>query len=268
MSILEVPGAHLHFEISGKGPLLVLVPGASGGGDPYRNVGHELAARYRVLRYDRRGYSRSRLHGPQDYGRRLETDADDVQRLIDAAGADRAIVFGNSSGALVALELLTRHPDCVDRVIAHEPPAVHLLPDGQRWVEFFHNVYDTYRRSGVHPALEQFGEAVANPAERAAMARARDPNISSQIAADVLYWFERELRQYPAATVDVDTLVAHADRIVLAGGRDSRQHLPYQPNTVLAARLGQDIVDLPGGHVGVLTHPVEFARALMDALEP
>lgn len=99
------------------------------------------------------------------------------------------------------------------------------------------------------------------------MARARDPNNSPQAAANVLYWFERELRQYTRTELDLEALAVHADRVVLAGGRDSTKQITYQPNTVLAATIGKTIVDLPGGHVGLITHPAEFARALLDVLD-
>jgi acetyltransferase/esterase len=266
MSVLEVPGARLFYELRGAGPLLVMVPGASGDGTAYQRLAGELSGRYQVVTYDRRGFSRSQLHGAQDYEHRLQIDADDVRRLIEQLSGEPATVFGNSSGALVALDLLIHHPTVVATVIAHEPPAMRLLPDADRWVAFFDSVYDTYRTSGIHPALQQFAKAIADGPDRVAMANARDPNKGSQIAANVLYWFERELRQYTRAELDLEALAAHADRLVLAGGRESRQRITYQPNTVLAARLGKPIVDLPGGHVGLIMQPADFARELLDAL--
>src|SRR5919198_5346140 len=99
MSILEVPGARLYFEIHGSGPLMVMVPGATGTADSFNRVKDHLAAHYTVVTYDRRGFSRSQLDRPQDYDRRLESDADDVRRLIEhvsdepaTVGAGRAVV--------------------------------------------------------------------------------------------------------------------------------------------------------------------------------
>ena len=78
---------------------------------------------------------------------------------------------------------------------------------------------------------------------------------------------EHELRQYPRVELDLAALAAHAERIVLAGGRDSQDQLPYQPNRVLAQKLGRDIVNLPGGHLGFVSSPTEFAKELIDALK-
>ena len=134
---LDVPGAQLFYEGSGSGPLLILIPGASGTGESFRPLIPHLISHYRVVIYDRRGFSRSVLSGPQDEARRLATDADDVRRLIEHVSDQPAIVFGSSSGAIVALEVLTRYPECVQTVVAHEPPAVTLLPDAARWLAFF-----------------------------------------------------------------------------------------------------------------------------------
>src|SRR5262245_53822427 len=67
VSVLQVPGARLHYETRGSGPLMVMVPGANGEAGAFEAVAEHLAAHYTVVTYDRRGFSRSRLEGPQDY---------------------------------------------------------------------------------------------------------------------------------------------------------------------------------------------------------
>src|SRR5262245_45495651 len=109
-SILEVSGARLYYEIHGSGPVMLMIPGATGTADSFRRVADHLVAHYTVVLYDRRGFSRSQLEGPQDYAHRLETDADDVRRLIEQLSHEPATVFGTSSRGIVALEVLTRHP--------------------------------------------------------------------------------------------------------------------------------------------------------------
>jgi acetyltransferase/esterase len=270
-SILEVPGARLYHEIQGNGPVMVMVPGATGSAYSFQRVTEHLAAHYTVVTYDRRGFSRSQLDGPQDYDHRLETDADDVRRLIEHLGDEPAIAFGSSSGGLVVLEVLVRHPSVVRTLAPHEPPAVRLLPDGQKWVDFFFGVYDLYRRSGMEPALKKFREQAFPESDRQVMAHGPrgpniDPNNRKYIRANATYWFEHELRQYPAVDLDLDALKAHADRIVLMVGRESRGYPTYEVNVELAKKLGRDLIELPGGHIGFVTQPAEFARAFVQAL--
>ena len=66
MSVLEVPGARLYYETHGSGPLMLVAPGASGGAHIFKRVTDHLAAHSTVVTYDRRGFSRSQLDGPQD----------------------------------------------------------------------------------------------------------------------------------------------------------------------------------------------------------
>jgi pimeloyl-ACP methyl ester carboxylesterase/SAM-dependent methyltransferase len=261
MSYLDVPGARLYYETHGSGPTMVMIAGAGGAADVFRMVTEHLAARYTVVIYDRRGFSRSRLDGPQDHGRRLATDADDVRRLIAHIGDEPAIVFGASSGAIVALTALTRHPDAVSTVIPFEPPVMRYLPDGQKWIDIFAELYEMYRRAGIGPALEAFRERTFPPSDRQVMAGAPRND------ANAAHWFEHELRQYPAIELNLDTLKTYADRIVLAVGRDGHGYPVHDVTEVLGQTLGRTVVELPGGHAGCVSHPEGFARGLVTALE-
>jgi acetyltransferase/esterase len=261
MSLLDVLGAKLYYETHGSGPLMVMIPGASGVADSFRMVAGHLAAHYTVAIYDRRGFSRSELDGPQDFDRRLESDVDDVRRLIEHLKGQPATIFGASSGGIVALALLIQHPSVVGTLVPFEPPIMRLLPDGQKWVDFFAEVYDLYRQSGIELALTTFRDRAFPKVDRQVMARApkNDGNAS--------YWFEHELRQYPAVELGLDALTAHADRIVLATGRESHGYPCRAVNVELGKQLGRDVIELPGGHVGCIAHPAEFARELVQALE-
>ena len=266
MSILDVPGARVYYETYGSGPLMLMVPGANGTADGFRMVTEHLAAHYTVVIYDRRGFSRSQLDGPQDYDHRLGTDADDVRRLIEHLSDEPATVFGASSGGVVVLEVLTRHPSVVRTLVPFEPAAVRQLPDGQKWLDFFFGIYDLYRQSVMRPAVEKFREQAFAESDRHVMAHAMDPKNGEYILANASYWFEHELRQYPAIDLDLDALKAHADRIVPAAGRESRGYPCHEANVELGKKLGRDLIELPGGHVGYVAQGAEFAREFVQAL--
>ena len=260
---LEVPGARLYYETYGGGPVILMVPGANGSADTFKMLAGHLAAHYTVVIYDRRGFSRSQLKGPQDYDRRIETDADDVRRLIEHLSVKPATVFGTSSGGVVALEVLTHHPSLVRTLIPFEPPAMRQLPDGQKWVDFFFTVYDLYRQSGIEPAIKKFREQAFAESDRLVMARAPRNEYT---LANATYWFEHELRQYPAVDLDLDALKTYADRIVLMVGRESRGYPCYKVNVELGKTLGRDLIELPGGHMGHITHSAEFAQEFVKAI--
>lgn len=140
------------------------------------------------------------------------------------------------------------------------------MPDAAKWQTFFNEVYATYRQSGVPKAMHQFASGIGSVEHRLMMPYIRE-QTGERIWANTSYWMEHELRQYSHLELDLDSLAGHATQLVLAGGRDSQDQLTYQPNKVLAKRLGLDIVNLPGGHLGYVSYPDEFAKELINALK-
>src|SRR6266508_6862115 len=118
----------------------------------------------------------------------------------------------------------------------------------------------------MQPALKKFREQTFAESDRQVMIHARDSKNSAYVLANATYWFEHELRQYPAVELDLDALKAHADRIVPVAGRESRGHPCYEVNVELGKKLGRDVIELPGGHVGYVAQPAEFAHELVQAL--
>ncbi|GAA3082361.1 pimeloyl-ACP methyl ester carboxylesterase [Kribbella aluminosa] len=270
--MLAVPGAELYYETAGSGPLVLLIPGGNGDAMPYAGLLRQLSDDYTVVAYNRRGFSRSPADGPVDAATRLDADADDAVALIEHLGSGPAHVFGSSSGAIVGLHLLTRSPEHVATLISHEPPLATLLPDGDEWLAFLDELYDAWRADGPAEAMRRFGERVLgvtadDSSERfAALPEEQRAELMQRMSANLNFWFEYELRTYPRYEPDLTALAALDDRLVLAGGNESRELFPYRPNTVLAERLGLQVVDFPGNHIGYATHPVEFAAQLRELL--
>jgi pimeloyl-ACP methyl ester carboxylesterase len=97
-------------------PLVVVVHGSLDRSAGMLKLSRRLDDRFRVLRYDRRGYGRSTPHeGP--FG--VDDHVTDLAALL--AGRP-AVVFGHSYGGNIALALADRHPDLVDAVGVYETP--------------------------------------------------------------------------------------------------------------------------------------------------
>ncbi|MGW3351969.1 alpha/beta fold hydrolase [Nonomuraea rubra] len=285
---LRVPGANLRYEVRGSGPLLLLIPGGTGGAASFDGVADGLAGEYTVVSYDPRGLSRSPLDDPEAR-QSVEQHADDAFRLLEllSPGAP-ARVAGCSSGAIVALHLLVTHPERVERVVAHEPPVVEVLPDAAEHRALLARVADTFRREGLMPAAAIFAAGLARPgtapssAGNANAGKPRDAagavgtpaaELPPQAAAraertmaDLPYFLGRIVPSFMAYTPDLPRLRALSDRLVLAAGQDSRGELPYRPAAFLAERFGTELVHFPGGHTGLTTHPAEFGELLRKVL--
>jgi pimeloyl-ACP methyl ester carboxylesterase len=263
-----VSGAQLYTETRGAGPLLLFVVGGNGDPAAFSGVAGRLAGNFTVVTYARRGFVRSPVDGPIDDANRIAIDVEDAVALIARHGGGPACVFGSSSGAIVTLDLVTRHPDLVRTAVVHEPPILELLDDPGAWAARFAGIFATYEAAGLWPAMAQFGQAVGLGGPTAPPPGADvAPEIAAMIARteeNMTFWMEHEFRQYPAYHPDLDALAAVAEKIVPAGGRDSREkgNMPFLPVVTLAGRLGREIAEFPGGHVGYAEHPGDFATRL------
>ncbi|MGY0024484.1 alpha/beta fold hydrolase [Streptomyces sp. YJ-C3] len=262
---LRVPGATLYHETRGEGPPLLLLPGAGGDAAALDPVADALSGTFTVLTHDPRGYSRSTLDGPRAE-QRVDVHADDALRLLDAvAPGEPAYVAGASSGAIVTLDLLARHPERLRRVLAHEPPSWSVLPDAAEQLAFFQEVHDTLVAEGLAAAGERFLKGVGPvllPRRDGDSVAPRAREAAERMLANAPLAIRFEHRSFAAYVPDPDALAAVSDRLVLAAGTATRGHLPYRPAALLAGRLGLDLADFPGAHNGWSTHPAETADLL------
>jgi pimeloyl-ACP methyl ester carboxylesterase len=269
---LSVPGAFIYYETYGSGPLLLCISGANGNVDIWQPIAAHLSSshNYTVAIYDRRGYSRSHLAPtmPQDYSRRLETDVDDANLLIEHLSPHKpATVLGSSSGAIVALQLLLSYPKNLSTLIAYEPPALSLLPDFEALKAAQQDVYDTYRASGIPPAMLKFAALQRmNPHD---IPLSIDTSTNPYLSGNLQTWFEREFLQYPFHSFDVAEFDQYKDKLVLANGKATNplgSH--YKTNPVLGEKLKMELVYFAGDHFGYTGRTMQdFAADLMAVLE-
>ncbi|GAA0352204.1 alpha/beta hydrolase [Streptomyces blastmyceticus] len=265
---LKVPGATLHYEKRGSGPVLLLIPGGAADAGLYEGMAADLATRYTVVSYDPRGLSRSPLDGPLT-DQRVEVWSDDAHRLLELLSPDRdPCVLGSSSGAIVALDLLARHPERLRRVVAHEPPLLEVLDDPAPHRALFAEVRETFRERGASPAMARFSEGLGGrPAERATELPPEIQEMASRMHANLPVFLEHMLCPFSSTAPDIPALRRASNRLLLAVGRDSRDQQPlYGPATRLAELLPAKVEEFPGGHVGCTEHPKEFAKQLLTAL--
>jgi pimeloyl-ACP methyl ester carboxylesterase len=98
--VVSKDGTTIAFDRVGRGPPVILVVGAlcSRSLGPGVKLAPELAKRFTVFTYDRRGRGESGERPPYEVDREVE----DLEALIGEAGGS-AFVFGHSSGAVLAL---------------------------------------------------------------------------------------------------------------------------------------------------------------------
>jgi pimeloyl-ACP methyl ester carboxylesterase len=268
---LHVPGAELHYEVRGSGPLLLMIPGAPADAGSLAGLAAALSDRYTVVTYDQRGLSRSPLTGPP----RDQSVADfghDAHLLLTALGGGPAYVLGTSGGALTGLDLAARHPGQVRALIAHEPPIPELLPDAERWRKEFQDVHDTFAGQGAGPAMMRFMATV--DAEGAAPPAMPDLSLLPPEALETMGRIQGNLDHFFAHVLlpvlrfepDLAALRGGPVPVVVGVGAASPAGVPLESARVLAERLGVEPVEFPGDHQGLALDAAAGAEIVHTAL--
>ncbi|GIG23537.1 hydrolase [Cellulomonas chitinilytica] len=271
VSTLAVPGASLYYEVRGSGHVLLLVCGGIYDAAALAPLADALADRWTVVTYDRRGNSRSPLtDGPATQP--VDAHVDDAHLLLAAVADERpAAVFGNSSGAQIALGLTAQHPDQVRIVVAHEPPVFGLLDDAPHWQAVLDEVAAVCAADGTDAAMAVFGEAMGRDADDGGPAP--DVELPPQVAAmlarfavNTAYFVEHEVPVFGRWVPDLAALRNDGVRVVPAVGADSAGEPAHRAGQAVADLLGVDALVLPGGHGGFGTHTARFAEGLRQVL--
>ncbi|MBD7999514.1 alpha/beta fold hydrolase [Oerskovia gallyi] len=261
---LRVPGATLHHEVRGRGPLVVLV-GAPMDADAFAPLADLLATDHTVLTTDPRGIHRSTVDDP-DQDTPPQVRADDLARLLTHLDAGPATVVGSSGGAVTALALVQSRPDLVRTVVAHEPPLDALMPDRERLHAATRELVEDHRAGDVVGAWRKFfaiGDIdVPDGMVEQVFGGERDP----QQVADERFWFAHDLLGTTLFEPDVEALRASPVRVVVGVGEDSTGQLCDQTSTALAALLGTTTTLFPGDHTGFVDDPSAFAQRLRRVL--
>lgn len=112
---LALPGAVLHGEARGEQPSAIFLHGFGGSLEDWQPVWDRLPASLAAVRYDLRGFGRSRAQpGPFSH-------AEDLLALLDARGIARADLVGLSMGGSIAVRFALDHPERVNRLVLISP---------------------------------------------------------------------------------------------------------------------------------------------------
>ena len=255
--LVDVNGAQIYYEIRGSGPPLLLIMGLTGDAGWFESLAGLLAGQFTVITYDRRGNSRS----PRPEGwtsTSVEEQAEDAAGLLSNLGFSPAIVFGNSLGAMILLELIARHPQAVRGAIVHEPPFLSPFYQSRDLVDFWKA---KVAKGGPSYALRVFAgmreDETVNGLDPSVMQRSFDNgDVIFSVEMPVIVSYKPNLKALKGSKVP----------ILVAAGEETAMYL-FCASRWLAAQLCTDLCMFPGGHVGYAVRPREFAAALLPTLQ-
>ena len=269
---LDVPGATLYYEVRGRGPVLLMMPGGPADATTFRQIENDLAKRFTVVTYDPRTYSHSVLKEPVEDSQMVQVFADDVHRLLKKlAGDEKSCIFASSGGAIIALELIARHPEQLETVVCHEPPSPALVANKAEMRAGMEDVCDTCERDGLFPAMQKFMVLVGvqgGPPQPDHEPTAEEKEQQALVMGNMNYFFGRYIRNIGRYEPDLDAIAKAPCRVIGAVGEDSDENtqLACAGGKRLARIAGGEPVVFPGDHGGFDGKPKQFAAKLIEVL--
>ena len=127
----SVGGVKIHYEASGKGPLVVLIHGYPDYSGSWSKLTPALNDAYRVVALDTRGYNLSdKPQGVENY--EMPKLVADVDAVIQAEGYKTATVLGHDWGGSIAWMYAFTHPQKLDNLIVLSTPHPILFMEQMR----------------------------------------------------------------------------------------------------------------------------------------
>lgn len=120
-----VNGLNIHYDIRGDGPAVLLIHGFPLSNALWAPLADRIGDAYQLIMPDLRGLGRSEVGVTAS----MEDFADDLAKLLDCVGLDRAVIAGLSMGGYVAMEFYRRFPDRASALILVDTRAEADAPD-------------------------------------------------------------------------------------------------------------------------------------------
>jgi len=264
---------NIAYQVIGDGPFdLVFVPGFVSHldmqwADP--RVAHfleKLASFSRLILFDKRGTG---LSDPVAAPAPLEDRMDDVRAVMDAAGSERAALFGLSEGGAMRVLFAANYPERTrSLILCGSFPTGTLDPDdnpgGQRWVDTMEPARAAFEHWGEGHTLAMFAPSLASERDRIERAMIERSAASPQMAQTAIKMvIETDVRDL-LPSVRVPTLVLHRSEelVPVECARYMAEHIPGARLVVLP---GMDHLPFYGDGDGYAEEVEEFLTGVRHA---
>jgi len=260
------PGGRLSVVDEGEGPPILLLHAGivdARAWDPL--VPHLVAAGYRAIRFDARGYGRSETEDVEFSNRA------DVVAVLDALGVGRACLVGNSRGGQIAVDTAVEFPARVAALVTIGANIGGYEPEPTSAEAALFEELERLEASADPEAVADFDvrfwvDGIGQPADRVPSEIRQSVRAMSREVADPGRVYGRPIRLAPPAAERLDTLTMPV--LAIAGALDvsdvwaTARHLERTcPNA--RAVLMPDVA-----HLIALEAPEAVAALIVDLVRP
>ncbi len=260
---VSTEGDDLYYEVRGEGEPLLMISGGGGDAGFFSFVADILSDEYKVITYDRRGNSRSTGNEPQNF--EISQQSRDAVAVIKAAGEQSAFVFGNSGGAVIALDMAKTQAQAVRAAIVHEPPVSRMHPDSKTWQRFFAGIYWIGQTFGA--SLAMLGFALPTGIPRSAY-NSIPQDTAKRMGKNHDFFVKNEMIPFSSYKPDINAIKQNGVTMFMAAGKMTLDKRKFYGQTapILAKLLGCEMVVFPGNHLSYMEMPQEWTATLRSIL--
>ncbi|WP_407149397.1 alpha/beta fold hydrolase [Bradyrhizobium sp. ORS 86] len=149
MPKLNRDGVNIHYEVYGSGSPLILTHGYSSTSAMWQGQIEALSKHHKLVLWDMRGHGLSDYpDDPASYSEALTVG--DIAALLDAVGADKAIVGGLSLGGYMSLAFHRAHPERVRALLIIDTGPGFKKDDAREvWNKRARDTGDRFDREGL-----------------------------------------------------------------------------------------------------------------------
>jgi pimeloyl-ACP methyl ester carboxylesterase len=259
--------AHIAYQVFGEGDLnLVFIPGFVSNIEHYWEMPRvpelleRMASFARVVIFDKRGTG---LSDPVAEPPPLEQRMDDMQAVMDAAGVERAALFGISEGGPASVLFAATYPDRTSALVLYGSTPRFRTDSDISWGATDEQIElvlaDVFARWGEGALLEAFAPSTAgDPEMEEIWGRFQRAGASPAMARSVMAaLFEIDVRDI-LPTIRVPTLILHRTGDLVAPVEGARLMAERIPDARLVEFEGSDHVPFTGDFEPVVDEMEEF----------
>jgi pimeloyl-ACP methyl ester carboxylesterase len=218
-----------------------------------------LSQKHTVIDYDRRNNGRSPQQ-PDWAETSVDQHAGDLVALLETLGTEPCVVFGNSTGALIALAAALKAPERFTGVVLHEPALLGVLANPDDAMAIVQPVIAAgVEAGGLAGGAEAFLQFAAGDA-----AGQLPPDLIDGLRADARVMMEAEFGPFTSWRPEPEALSGMSVPLAVLS---AEQTAPFFVEAAewIASHAGVARRTVPGGHMGFLDHARELAQEI-DAM--
>jgi pimeloyl-ACP methyl ester carboxylesterase len=256
-------GDTIYYEVRGHGAPLLMISGGGGDAGFFSLVADRLSNEYKIITYDRRGNSRSSRNDPQNF--EISQQSRDAVAVLRAAGEQAAFVFGNSGGAVIALDMARTQPQAIRAAVVHEPPVLRVLPDSEKWRRFFAGLYQMVFRFGPNITMLRFALTLGIPWRTFGSV---PKDFATRNSKNQDFFIKHEMLSFSNYQPDIALIRQNGVKLVMAAGKITLDKQKYYGRTapILANMLGCELVVFPGHHLSYFDMADAWSATLREVL--